>query len=84
MADSERVMVGESQMPEDTSSDNEEFMYLVTILVRKTELVKNPDTGDLELPDHVCGMVLVYDDPQVAIREAEKMPGATVKKIRGE
>lgn len=54
-------------------------MFLVTTMIRGLE-VGGVDVG---LPEHVCGLLFVYDDPIIAQSEADKMPGSVVKLIRG-
>jgi hypothetical protein len=56
-------------------------MYLVTAMRKKIELEPSGLPVEIQLPDHVCGVMFVYDDATEAQRVADMTPGAHVEPL---
>ncbi len=54
------------------------MIYLVTAMRKKIELEPGGIPVKIQLPEHVCGVMFVYDDLAEAQRIADMTPGATI------
>lgn len=56
----------------------EDMMYLVTAMRKKIEVESSIIPVEIQLPEHVCGVMFVYDDLKAAEEAAAQTPNAGI------